>query len=232
MLEIQKQADKELFNKEQDIREKIRELHNTMDLLEKRAREICSERERIFMTSCFDKDVITRVLAYLVTLIQDELYIPAVTNLGFGVNINFPTPVNEKNKDNEYKLLYLVKESEQEAVKQEIGLRFRLDFEDQYKDADYINHGLNLVSLNYIQLAFFKGNDPLFNFLDEWDYDGIDWYDGKMVLRDEKFSYINDFMAMLVEHRINCPYEMMEEEMMNFAFTFANQYLSEKQTRN
>lgn len=232
MLEIQKQADKELFNKEQDIREKIRELHNTMDLLEKRAREICSERERIFMTSCFDKDVITRVLAYLVTLIQDELYIPAVTNLGFGVNINFPTPVNEKNKDNEYKLLYLVKESEQEAVKQEIGLRFRLDFEDQYKDADYINHGLNLVSLNYIQLAFFKGNDPLFNFLDEWDYDGIDWYDGKMVLRDEKFSYINDFMAMLVEHRINCPYEMMEEEMMNLAFTFANQYLSEKQTRN
>lgn len=232
MLEIQKQADKELFNKEQDIREKIRELHNTMDLLEKRAREICSERERIFMTSCFDKDVITRVLAYLVTLIQDELYIPAVTNLGFGVNINFPTPVNEKNKDNEYKLLYLVKESEQEAVKQEIGLRFRLDFEDRYKDADYINHGLNLVSPNYIQLAFFKGNKSLFNFLDGWDYDGIDWYDGKMVLRDEKFSYINDFMAMLILHRINCPYEMMEEEMMNLAFTFANQYLSEKQTRN
>lgn len=216
---LQEQMDSYYFNQSKRINSKIQDLEARLDALKKLKQQNFVTRQNIHMVSCFNQELLLKVLSYFVSLVEGKEYLPSIAPLGFSTNINSPKRVNHNAPFmDEYQLVYLAQKDQAEMAQQEINERFSLDFRQVGLAKEKVYAGLTSPSTNYIQLTFYH-RDTTSNFhYNDRKYTSLNDYENSIFVCDERFSYIQDFLSYVIDYRLQKQdgyFQITEEEMMN-----------------
>ena len=208
---------------EKQYREELMRLTEQYDKIKK-------SYHSILLARFLDFDDSVYAIAYLIEKIEGKTY----SVKEFSTKLYQPTyPIPSKPnysipKEYDYKICYLVTEEKEEEALQELKSRFTIS--DINNEDNYYNiiEGLRNPSENYIQIAYYKKNNPK-----KIDFTFNNFACAKAEqdtfiisqLCDERYAYILDYVEMLIEHRLDDDnLQISLDEMLAIADNYAQEY--------
>lgn len=217
---------KQIKEEKKEIQEKIKELEARLENLNDLGFQLQTYKDNLDCIDSFYCEHMALALSYFVSLIEGKKYKSCVAPLGFKTSFNYPEPIDETCPYMNYHMLYLVEEEKEELASQEIKERFTLDFNRQEEAKEKIHAGLTTLSSNYIQIVFFSYDGVKYR-VPSLNYTSLSEYSGHIFLCDEKYSYIRDFIDIMVHFRLckqDNQFKITLKEMYDLADDYAKNY--------
>lgn len=217
-----------------DIYNKYEKIKRRYDIQLSVARK---EQKEILRAQYIDLGESIEAIAYLVSLIEGKQYssiIYPVLLHAPDAYLFYPLDGIHTCKGIKYNIVFLISNELREQALTEISERYYItennwfNFEDVDKRLKEINKNIYDTSDNYVQLLYFKDTDGKYVY---YNSDSIKYVFNsprevlESDIREERYSYIYDYMDSVVCYRLDkTDLKVSLEEMLELARKFANEY--------